>query len=242
MGRAGSSSSGSTRGRPVVPSRQAVARARDGARGGCAVGAAAEHGPGRRACAAPRRVRPRPGRGTSHGGRACDGSGRSVPTLGEGGDGGHLVVEQTVHRPAAAGEVVEARAFTAPAPAPGPKLADAQQSAGAAVLPALLDGVVEQVEDAQLGGGVDAPGDAADEPQRASLYHLPATQGTPPAYAGTLAGVRDGQGHDRRRGYDPGLSAGTQLPDPRRSRETPPRRPTPPGRQAQRSRRTSAQR
>jgi hypothetical protein len=65
------------------------------------------------------------------------------PLVGEGDDGGHLVVEQTVHGRAAAGEIVETPAVTAPASAPRPELADAEQGTGSAVIPALLDGVIE---------------------------------------------------------------------------------------------------
>ena len=78
----------------------------------------------------------------------------------------NLPVQQSVHRSPARRQVLEQAPLVALTPAPRPALSDLQQLARRAVPEPAIDRPVDQVQQAGLGGRVDAPRDPATQPQR----------------------------------------------------------------------------
>jgi hypothetical protein len=87
------------------------------------------------------------------------------PALEQLEDRGDLLWAQAVDR-AARLAVAETVAIAPAAPPPRPALVQLEIGAGAAVLPAVGDGPVNQAEQLMLGGRVDAARDPATQPQR----------------------------------------------------------------------------
>ena len=88
-----------------------------------------------------------------------------APLLEQGQDLFCLLRQDAVHRGPAGLGVGELAAGPAGVPAVGPDLPELEDRAGPSDLPARPDGFVDQVEQARLGGRVDAPGDPATQPQ-----------------------------------------------------------------------------
>ena len=88
-----------------------------------------------------------------------------APALEQLEDRGHLLGAQAVHR-AARLAVAEAVGIAPAAPPPRPPLVQLEIDAGAAVLPAVGDGPIDQIQQLVLGGRVDATRDPATQPQR----------------------------------------------------------------------------
>ena len=80
-------------------------------------------------------------------------------------DLGHLLRAQTMHRVARLA-VIQAAAVTSASPSPRPALLQLQVAAGAAMLPATSNGLVDQAQQLLLGGRVDPARDPATQSQR----------------------------------------------------------------------------
>jgi hypothetical protein len=88
-----------------------------------------------------------------------------APGLEQLNDRRDLLGAQAVHR-AARLQIAETVGITPAPPPPRPPLAQLEIAAGATVLPAAGDGLIDQVEQLVLGGRVDATRDPATQPQR----------------------------------------------------------------------------
>ncbi len=88
-----------------------------------------------------------------------------APGLKQPEDRRDLLGPQAVHR-AARLQIAEAVGVAPASPPPRPPLVQLEVAAGAAVLPAVGDGPVDQIEQLVLGGRVDATRDPATQPQR----------------------------------------------------------------------------
>ena len=98
------------------------------------------------------------------------------PALEQFEDRGDLLGAQPVDR-AARLAVAETVGIAPAPPPPRPALVQLEIAAGAAVLPAVGDGPVDQAEQLMLGGRIDATRDPATQPQRsfpsASIKRMP---------------------------------------------------------------------
>lgn len=88
-----------------------------------------------------------------------------APLFEQGQDLLGLLRQEAVHRGPARLGVSELAAGPAGVPAVGPDLADLEHPTGSSDRPARLDRLIDQVEQAGLGGRVDAPGDPATQSQ-----------------------------------------------------------------------------
>ena len=88
-----------------------------------------------------------------------------APLLEQGQDLVGLLGEEPVHRGPARRPVDELTSGPAGQPAVGPDLAELEHSAGTSDRPPCLEGVVQEVQQAGLGGRIDAAWDAATQPQ-----------------------------------------------------------------------------
>ena len=88
-----------------------------------------------------------------------------APLIEQSQDLGLLLRQDAVHRRAARGLVGEVAASPAGQPAMRPDLPDLQHTACAADRPATGDRVVEQAQQAGLGGRIDTAWDTATQPQ-----------------------------------------------------------------------------
>ena len=88
-----------------------------------------------------------------------------APLLEQGQDLLHFLSEEPVHRGPARSTVSELASGPAGEPAVRSDLAELQKRTGAADRPPCLDRVVDQVQQAGLGGRIDAAWDVATQPQ-----------------------------------------------------------------------------
>src|SRR5680860_257030 len=89
-----------------------------------------------------------------------------APRLSELHDGLDLPVEQTMDRVPARGQVVEPVFGAALKPAVDAEVIDLQHRAGAPLGPALLDGIIDELEQAGLDVALDSRGDQTGQSQR----------------------------------------------------------------------------
>jgi hypothetical protein len=88
-----------------------------------------------------------------------------APLLEQLEDRGRLLRAQTVQRGAGLA-VIQTPVIAPAAPPPRPPLVQLEVRAGAAVLPAVGDGAIDQIQQLVLGGRVDATRDPATQSQR----------------------------------------------------------------------------
>ena len=88
-----------------------------------------------------------------------------APLLEQGQDLLHFLSEEPVHRGPARSTVDQLAPGPASEPAVGPDLAELEHATGATDRPPRLDRVVDQVQQAGLGGRIDAAWNVATQPQ-----------------------------------------------------------------------------